>query len=173
MRGIVKGYLQRAHVTRFQSHTAHVKHVLTIHLEHRVAVRIKDDVNQSVNVSDIHLSVTIHVNSGDNIRIHLVTQDHINQGIHVGNVHLAVTVGVTLHATHVVNKRSDLAVIQAVLGSDCLDGCIAIDNDGQSIIFVTSCRTDTRVRAIGCVIDRGSLCSATEVNLGTLIYLTA
>ena len=53
---------------------------------------VEDDVNQGVDIGDVHLVVTVHIGSSRG----LLFQNQSDEGIDIGDVHLAVTVHITL-----------------------------------------------------------------------------
>ena len=66
-----------------------------------VSLVVEDDVDQSVDIGDVHLVVAVHIGSSRG----LVLQDQSDEGVDVGDVHLAVTVHVTLQLCFDFNPR--------------------------------------------------------------------
>ena len=68
--------------------------------DHRSVIRrllptAQDDVDDGIDIGDIHFIVAVHVACSTGIG----RQNHLNDGIHVGNVHLAVIIHISFHSS--------------------------------------------------------------------------
>ena len=72
-----------------------------------VSCLIQDDVDDRIDIGDIHLTIAIDIGAGAGLaRFHaFYCEYHINDGVDIGNIDLAVTVNVPINeATYRYNR---------------------------------------------------------------------
>ena len=91
---LITSYLAFLYVTPTGRYFIKVRHSLTTS-KYLFLIPLKDDVDENVDVGDVHLAVTVHVSNRDGT---ISSHDDVDDGIDVGDIDLKVAVHITFVA---------------------------------------------------------------------------